>query len=265
MATQIDTSGRVFTLGNVFNRAFGVMGGAAATVFGVSFLLYAVPQAIWSYILPTFMVGVTPVNFAAFWGLTLVGGLIMTALYLIVQGTLVRAVVASGEGRPASLAECLDRGIRMALPLLGLSILAWLGIMAGMTLLLVPGIILGIMWSVAAPALVDEQTGIIAAFGRSRYLTKGARWKIFGLVLLLLVIMWIAVMLLGVLLMALVGMSATQLAMAGRVPTALMTLLSLIFNTVLIGFWATMLTSLFVELRNWKEGLDPGNLSEVFS
>ena len=47
--------------------------------------------------------------------------------------------------------------------------------------------------------------------------------------------------------------------------TIVSVLIGLIFNTLLVGFWATMLTSLFVELRNWKDGLAPDNLAEVFS
>lgn len=265
MATQIDDGGRVFTLGHVFHRAFGVMGGQAVTVFGLSFLLYAVPQAIWSYILPIFMVGVTPGNMSALWGLSLIGGLITLAFTFVVEGALVRIVVAYGEGRSIPIGEGLGTGVAMALPLIGLTILAYLAIMVGLVLLVIPGIMIGVMWCVAGPALVDERTGVIGAFGRSSYLTKGARWKIFGLLLLLFVIMYVGVILLTLLTFAVGAMNPTVMAMAGRSPSAIVTLFSLFFNTVLIGFWATMLTSLFIELRNWKEGPGSGNLAEVFS
>jgi hypothetical protein len=39
------------------------------------------------------------------------------------------------------------------------------------------------MWAVAAPVVVAEKAGVIGALSRSRELTKGARWKILGLFL----------------------------------------------------------------------------------
>jgi Membrane domain of glycerophosphoryl diester phosphodiesterase len=40
------------------------------------------------------------------------------------------------------------------------------------------------MWWVYIPAIVIESQGIIAAFGRSRELTRGRRWHILGLILI---------------------------------------------------------------------------------
>src|SRR3546814_14393610 len=57
------------------------------------------------------------------------------------------------------------------------------------------------MWAVVAPALVEERTGVFGAFGRSRELTKGARWKVFGLELILLVAMWIVTLVFGLLIL----------------------------------------------------------------
>lgn len=265
MATAIDTGHRVFTLGSVFSRGFGVMGGAATTVFGLSFIFSAIPQAIWGYIMPSFLVGVTPADFARIYTVSILGGVIMMALSLIVQGALVKVVTGHAEGRSVPLSDCIAIGVRKALPLLGLTILAFIGCMIGFILLVVPGIILALMWCVAGPALVDEGLGVIESFGRSRYLTKGARWKIFGLFLLLLVIMWIGMLVVGLVAMATGGAQAAVMAMSGQNPTILMTVVGLIFNTLFTGFWATLLTALFVELRNWKDGLDPGNLEEVFS
>src|SRR3546814_19979116 len=57
------------------------------------------------------------------------------------------------------------------------------------------------MWAVVAPALVEERTGVFGAFGRRRELTKGARWKVFGLELILLVAMWIVTLVFGLLIL----------------------------------------------------------------
>lgn len=264
MAEAIDTGGRVFELGNVFSRAFGVMGGSAATVFGVSFLLGAVPQAVWSYVLPQLVGGMQPGNFGPAMAVSVVGGLIMLLLNMVVQGALVRITIGYGEGQSVTLGQSINTGVTMFLPLAGLAILTLLGMLVGIMLLVVPGIILALMWAVAGPALVAERGGIIASLARSRSLTKGARWKILGLILLLVVIMWVILAIVAVVAIGGSG-GIAALAAEGRNPTVLMTVIGLISNTVLIAFWSTMFNALFVELRNWKDGLAPNNLADVFA
>jgi hypothetical protein len=67
----------------------------------------------------------------------------------------------------------------------GLGILTGLGMIAGLLLLIVPGIILAVRWSVAVPALLSEGIGITAALGRSWEETKGRFWTIFFVMLII--------------------------------------------------------------------------------
>jgi len=50
-----------------------------------------------------------------------------------------------------------------------------------------PGLIVFTMWFVATPACVVERLGPFRSMGRSRQLTKGHRWKIFGTIVLIFV------------------------------------------------------------------------------
>lgn len=70
-------------------------------------------------------------------------------------------------------------------PYLGLSILAGLGVIAGMFLLVVPGIILLVRWSAANGFLVGRGDIVSDAFGNSWRATEGFGWTIFfaGLIL----------------------------------------------------------------------------------
>jgi hypothetical protein len=90
-------------------------------------------------------------------------------------------VVRTLEDRPPALGETLWKGVRFTAPVFAIQALYTLGMLAGMVLLLVPGIILALMWVLAVPVLVIERTGIVEAFGRSRVLTKGHRWTLLGL------------------------------------------------------------------------------------
>jgi hypothetical protein len=66
----------------------------------------------------------------------------------------------------------------------GMSVLEGLGIIAGTLLLIVPGVILIVRWSVAGPYLLCGRSGVSDALGRSFERTKGSGWIIFGVGLL---------------------------------------------------------------------------------
>ena len=75
--------------------------------------------------------------------------------------------------------------MRSLLPLIALGLITGLGTTIGFVALIVPGIFLALLWIVSAPVLVEERCGPIAALGRSRALTQGARWPILGIALLM--------------------------------------------------------------------------------
>jgi len=58
--------------------------------------------------------------------------------------------------------------------------LASLGVIAGLCLLILPGIYVGILWAAIAPVVVIEGTGGARALGRSRELVGGSWWHVFG-------------------------------------------------------------------------------------
>jgi hypothetical protein len=56
----------------------------------------------------------------------------------------------------------------------------------GFALIIVPGLILITIWSVAAPVVVLERPGVFAALSRSRELVRGNGWQVFGVIFVLL-------------------------------------------------------------------------------
>src|SRR4051794_27055060 len=87
--------------------------------------------------------------------------------------------------RPINLLESLKVALRRLLPLILLALLESVLLVLGLILLIVPGIMLYTMWLVAVAACVVERAGPWRSLRRSQELTKGHRWKIFGLFLLL--------------------------------------------------------------------------------
>lgn len=147
----------------------------------------------------------------------------------------------------------------MLLPLIALSILWAFGVMLGFVLLIVPGIILLMMWAVAVPALVVERQGVFSAFRRSAELTKGAKWKIFGLCLVLLVIY-----LLLSTAVSFVGLHAYTPTPQGAFSISNL-VGGIVIGTVFNTLWGTIQPSLYVELRQWKEGDSADSLAKVFA
>lgn len=263
MATQaFPGEERSFSIGTVLSRTFGTLGSNPVATFGIAFLFGALPQALYTYFIGSTLTmadrqstfGVIAVSIASF--------VIFLLLSMLVQGALVRATLAHSEGKRASIGECIGTGLSVAVPLIGLTILLVLGIMAGFMLFLIPGIILYMMWSVAVPALVAEKSGIFGAFSRSRFLTKGARWKIFGLQLLL-VLLSLLTSVLGVIMVT--GGMMPQVADGTLAFSPTYLAISAVSNVLMIAFWSTAQASLYTSLRNWKDGPQTRDLADIFA
>jgi hypothetical protein len=256
---------RVVSIGRVFQRAFAAISLNPVVILTLALLIGALPGIVMSYFFYQLGLGSyasvqksgsTPGGII---GAGFLSSLFMLVISALVQGALTRATVAANEGTRATFGESLAAGLRVIFPLIGLSILWALGVGFGFVLLIVPGIILLMMWAVAVPSLVVERQGVFAAFGRSAELTKGARWKIFGLCLVLLAIYWLlstVVQIVGL------GMYRANNP-AGFTITSLLG--SMIVGTIFNTLWGTIQPSLYVELREWKEGGGLENLEQVFA
>ncbi len=127
----------------------------------------------------------------------LVLALLMLAANVVSQGASLIAVSHVYLGRPATLAGSLSK---MKGRIVGLCILTFvmgLGILAGLLLLIVPGVLLALMWALAVPVAVLEEETIGRSLSRSAELTKGSRGRILLIYVLFLAITWVVSILLG--------------------------------------------------------------------
>ena len=119
-------------------------------------------------------------------GLTLLRGLLglsAAAASIVAHTALQRGAANDLEGRPFDVARSLALGVKLFFPIFGISFLVGMGVFLGLLLLVVPGVILALVWSVAIAARVIDTQGVFASMQRSRDLTRGHRWSIFGLYL----------------------------------------------------------------------------------
>ena len=87
-------------------------------------------------------------------------------------------------GKKPTTSEVLRFGLSRLLPILLVSVLVGLAVIGGLLLLIVPGIIFAIRFTVAVPALVVEDARGREAMRRSWRLVKGYSGRVFGITLL---------------------------------------------------------------------------------
>jgi len=130
----------------------------------------------------------------------------------------------------------------------GADLIATLGVLALVAFVLC-------VYFVAVQAVIVERVGPWRAMGRSRDLTRGARWKIFALLILVVTARWLA----GLGLHRIVLGPATSVADV-RLYVGVDTVLNVLFAT-LAAVWTAVL---YHDLRRAKEGVSIEDLLKVF-
>ena len=182
------------------------------------------------------------------------------------------------RGRKPRLGSCLRQGFNQFFPVLGVAILTLLalagtmlpgtliGVFGGRGLLiflvllsLIPMcMVLTVLW-VAIPACVVERPGVTESLGRSAALTKGNRWRVFGIIVILMLVNWGISLASNVVTVPLssFGASAATLAIVGGVVGIVTTGLYTALNAV-------MAAVAYHDLRVAKEGIGIDKIAAVF-
>ncbi len=188
-----------------------------------------------------------------------------------------RAVKRLPAAIPTALVAALAFTLAMVLPvvgLIGLMLLAfgeivpahsWTGtapfVFAG--LFAVPSLIAACAAYVAVPACLIEGRGPLAAFSRSRALTKGARWGVFGLLLLTAIVILAASPILGGIVIAISeGLSAGPGMVWGGAFAVFATATLVAAEATILLFILPM--AMFHKLRLAKDGVSGESLTGVF-
>jgi uncharacterized membrane protein len=115
---------------------------------------------------------------------SLVAGVFSIIVSAASQAATVVAVSQVHLDRPTSVTDSFLR-VKDQIPgVIGLSLLIGLVVVLACFLLIVPGVLLAIQWSLAVPVKVLENRGVTDAMQRSADLTKGSRGRIFVIWLL---------------------------------------------------------------------------------
>jgi hypothetical protein len=119
-------------------------------------------------------------------GLGLVALLISLVATTLFTGMVVGLVADLQNGRRDASPGQLLRAVTPVIgPLIVVAVAAALGVLVGLFLIVIPGLILLTVWSVAAPVVVLERPPGLQALRRSRELVSGHGWQVFGVILVL--------------------------------------------------------------------------------
>jgi hypothetical protein len=249
--------GGSFNKSRVVSRAFAAIGSNLPLYFGLSLILSGIPAFLmewWQYGLRTEDREQATAQYlsSGFWLQFLAAMAVAVMTSAILQAAITRATATHLAGSKPSLVRCLETGLTLFVPMvvIGLVVGACVGIAA--IFLVVPGVILWLYWSMALPAYVQERIGMFASLGRSGELTEGNRGNIFLIMLAvgvgMAVINWILSRMFG--------------AAGSQVIDAVVQGLFATFNSAVT---LTIIASIYVELRNVKDGVLPSELASIFA
>src|SRR5947207_4327029 len=150
--------------------------------------IMAIPQLIVLALRLMLAATLTVKPFETFNPLALLVGLFSYVAIEISAAATVMAVSNIHLERPVSLGSAFSsaRGSMLRVVLITLAVGIASGI--GLVLLIVPGVLLWLMWSLAIPVTVLEGGGLNASTKRSKELTQGSRGRIFVIYLLIIVL-----------------------------------------------------------------------------
>jgi hypothetical protein len=235
-----------FTLGDTLSRTYSVWARNLLPFAVVSFVVH----------LPSLALSIAlgrpdPTRPAAgFWvntGLSLF-------LSLVSTGALMHGVLEHLKGRRASIGEMLRVGLARFGPVLAVAIAIYLALTIGLVLFVVPGIVVGCVLFVAIPvAVVERGVGLRGALGRSAALTKGNRFALFVVALLV----WLTTVA--------IGMPAMILGVTSALPYPIFVLLGTAVNMLGASLLSVAPAVAYHDLRVSKEGVATDQLVAIFS
>lgn len=161
-------------VGGVIRRVFGIYVDQASVLMPAAAVVF-----VFTGVVSTLLTNASS-------GLRFIALLISLIATTLFTGMVVELVADVQDGRRDASSGQLLRAVT---PVIGRLILvafvAALGVLVGFILIIIPGLILLTLWSVAAPVVVLERPPGLGALGRSRELVRGNGWQVFGVLFVL--------------------------------------------------------------------------------
>lgn len=217
------------TVGAVVRRVFEIYVEQASVLMPAAAVVFVIAGIF------TELLYATGSSALAFLGLVV--AMIATTLF---TGLVAALVLDLEDGRRDASAMQLLRSVLPVLgSLIGVALISGILEGLGFVALVVPGLILVTIWSVAAPVVVIERVTAVTALRRSRELVRGHGWQVFAVILVLLI---------GV-----IVVSLALEAVAAEVDAAVGLVVRVVIGVLAAPISALAAAVLYVELRTRRE------------
>ena len=164
-------------VGGVIRRTFEIYADQALVLITAAAVVFVI-----SAVVGALLVTASP-------GLAIIALVVSLVASTLFTGMVVELVADVQDGRrDASPGQLLQAAVPVLGQLILVGIVAGIGIVIGFILIIIPGLILLTIWSVAAPVVVLERPGGLRALGRSRELVRGEGWNVFAVILLMVIL-----------------------------------------------------------------------------
>ena len=237
------------SMGGVIRRTFAVLAANLLPFLVIAFVL-TLPMLLYNF-LTGGGAAVDPVAPGASYFIGLLLSMVITYASM---GAVVYGTVAHLRGQPSSLGICITRGLSVVITVVLVGIVVTLLLTLGMIALVIPGLMVLAITAVAVPAAVVERPGIWGSVKRSAELTKGNRWRVFGL----LMIFYLGITAIGW------GLTFAGLPLMAPDGTALAMILLYLWGGVTTALFGVFGAVLYHDLRIAKEGVNTEQIAAVF-
>jgi hypothetical protein len=165
---------RRLEVGQVIRRVFGIYVDQAPVLMPAAAVVF-----VFTGVLSTLLTNAGS-------GLRFVSLLVSLVATTLFTGMVVQLVADVQDGRrDATPRQLLSAVTPVIGQLILVAFVAAAGVVVGLLLLVIPGLILLTVWSLAAPVVVLERPPGLRALSRSRELVRGHGWQVFGVILVL--------------------------------------------------------------------------------
>jgi hypothetical protein len=180
------------------------------------------------------------------------GNLVVWVINLWLYTALIANILAVASGAAPKPAAGFNIGIRLLPAAVLASILFGLGVIAGMILLIIPGLYVLGRWAYWVVALVDERAGGTSALGSSWRLVHGHWWRastILGVLFILVLVLGLLVGIIGGIMVAIFKPSAATILVDTQ-------LISAVLNIFFVPLFPAALVATYLDLKLRARGGD---------
>ncbi|HAF20196.1 MAG TPA: hypothetical protein DCK96_10670 [Chloroflexi bacterium] len=187
-----------------------------------------------------------------------IGYLVSLLLSPFTSAAVIYAACESAQGRPVTIWGALRGVLRRYFAILGYLIL--IGLMALMFCLLPLWIWIWVGWVTVLPVMFVENTGLVAAMGRSWRLVEGRWWRTFLILFLVLLIWYVVQIALGGFLSLASGLLG--IVVSQYVALAISQAVAVLVSALAIPVFQIAIVLIYFDLRVRREALDLFQLAQ---